>query len=222
MLVVRPNAVRPSSSSSRPPPSHVLDSNPAHNTIITEDLSAEASVSTGSWNNHNNFAQNTVQWTVTTQPNFITRPKPSGWEKPTPTRNKVKPTKTRPQIFQQKPSSASSSSAYYEQSKPTNGYATRTTTTSAPVTTTTRRTTPSKRTTTTTTTTTSTTTQRPTSRTPTTTTTSPISKTPSAGSSPFSSDIGSSSAAAGPVQQQGKGELTISAARGLGMNLHGN
>lgn len=103
VLVVRPGTQRPQYHSPKPPDilTYPLDSyaNPNHNTIIS-DLSGDASISTGTWNT---FSQNTVQWQMTTQPNFITKPKPSGWEKPLPTKNKFKPTKTKPQMFQTRP-----------------------------------------------------------------------------------------------------------------------
>lgn len=65
------------------------------------DLQGSNSISTVSW------AAN--GWQLTTQPNFITKPKPPVWEKPSVTRPKPKPTK-KPTTTSQQFSSSSSNS----------------------------------------------------------------------------------------------------------------
>lgn len=55
------------------------------NEVIQNDLHGSNSIAAASWA--------TQGWQQTTQPNFITKPKPSPWEKPTSVRPKPKPTK---------------------------------------------------------------------------------------------------------------------------------
>ncbi|CRL02399.1 CLUMA_CG015395, isoform A [Clunio marinus] len=65
----------------RPPTKNPIDNfNDSQN-----ELSVSASVSANTWSSK--------PWQVTTEPNFITKPRPSPWDKTTPSRPKQKPTK---------------------------------------------------------------------------------------------------------------------------------
>ncbi|XP_063709390.1 serine proteinase stubble [Culicoides brevitarsis] len=63
------------------PPAFVSD-----NEVIQHDLQAQSSIATASWSQSGG-------WHTTTQPNFITKPKPSQWDKVTQVRPKPKPSK---------------------------------------------------------------------------------------------------------------------------------
>ncbi|KAG5681913.1 hypothetical protein PVAND_011317 [Polypedilum vanderplanki] len=77
----------------------------------SNELSASASVSASSWSS--------TPWQMTTEPNFITKPRPSLWDKTTPAKTKPKPTK-KPIIYGTSTAiENSSSSSSQETRKPT-------------------------------------------------------------------------------------------------------
>lgn len=82
-LVIRPSATQRPYYSQRPA---VTTSTTEKPSTVVSDLVASESISSG-WTTHSL----TTQWQVTTQPNFITKPRPSPWDKTT--QIKLKPSK---------------------------------------------------------------------------------------------------------------------------------
>lgn len=83
-LVIRPSATQRPYYSQRP--TDVTSSTTEKLSTASSDLVASESISSG-WTTHSL----TTQWQVTTQPNFITKPRPSPWDKTT--QIKLKPSK---------------------------------------------------------------------------------------------------------------------------------
>lgn len=83
-LVIRPSATQRPYYSQRP--IDVTTSTTEKLSTVNSDLIASESISSG-WTTHSL----TTQWQVTTQPNFITKPRPSPWDKTTQV--KLKPSK---------------------------------------------------------------------------------------------------------------------------------
>ncbi|XP_055904986.1 serine proteinase stubble [Eupeodes corollae] len=115
------------------------------------DMETSASISSSLWNT----SPQTIQWHMTTQPNFITKPRPPVWEKPSkpikPSKKPIQtqasfmttrrpivtsgnfPTKTKPQTFGTKPTKPATTTRPYSPYFSSSSNAPQTSTTSRPM-----------------------------------------------------------------------------------------